>query len=111
MTEPTLREILARLHEMDRRVEQRFQYSDKAIDKAEAAMNERLAGMNEFRDTLRDQAGRMATRVELDALNATVEGMRREKSNTDGRLAVVAFVVSIMASLLVAWLSSVIRGS
>jgi Flp pilus assembly protein TadB len=38
---------------------------DLALVKAEKSMETRLAGMNEFRDTLKDQAGRFITRNEL----------------------------------------------
>jgi hypothetical protein len=38
---------------------------DTALIKAERSMEARLAGMNEFRDALKDQAGRFITRNEL----------------------------------------------
>ena len=48
-------------------VDRLFTEAQRAIDKAEATMLARLAGMNEFRDQLKDQAGKFITREELDA--------------------------------------------
>lgn len=41
---------------------------DKALAIAAEALDKRLAAMNEFRDQLKDQAARLATREELNAL-------------------------------------------
>jgi hypothetical protein len=66
-TEITLREhIEARLDALERHFDSRFDAAQTAIDKAEKSMNERLLSMNEFRDTLRDQASRFATLLQLD---------------------------------------------
>lgn len=46
-------------------VDTRIESLCKAIDKAEETLNARLAGMNEFRETLRDQAGKFVTRDEV----------------------------------------------
>lgn len=48
---------------------------ERATTKAEQQLNSRLEGMNEFRDTLRDQAARLATKESLDELRET---LRRE---------------------------------
>ena len=82
------------LEELEKRVMQRFDLNDRALDKAYAAMDKRLDGMNEFRDALKDQANRMATRSELEALEEKVEDLRRNKANLDGRLAVLAVAAS-----------------
>ena len=47
--------------------EARLAALEKATDVAAQAMNNRLAGMNEFRDTLKDQASRFVTRQEMEA--------------------------------------------
>jgi hypothetical protein len=47
-------------------IEARFTSIQRAVDKAEQAMNDRLEGMNEFRDTLRDQAAKFATVIQLE---------------------------------------------
>jgi len=64
------------MKEHDRRYEQRFQAqadllmqairsSDKALTKAEAATESRLAGMNEFRQTLDDYSRTLISRDEV----------------------------------------------
>ena len=90
-----------RFADFDRRIVERFTLSDAAVDKAEQKMNERLNAMNEFRDALKDQANRMATRVELETVSDQVDEMRRGKANFDGRLAVVSAGISLIMSIIV----------
>lgn len=59
-------------------LETRISALEKATDMARAAMEIRLTGMNEFRDTLRDQAARMPTRQELEAAVSIIERELRE---------------------------------
>jgi hypothetical protein len=119
-----------RFSDFERRITERFDASDDAVTKAERTMNERLNGMNEFRDALKDQSSRMATRVELDKTDAdvgslrdvlgrmatrdemgkveeAVHDLRRHKANMDGRLLVVTGIISIGVSLGVWALSKV----
>lgn len=118
-------QIDRRLKDLETRFADKFeQYSD-AVDKAETSIDRRLNSMNEFRDALRDQAGRMATRVELEKLDEAVniiqreratkeelgrmEGLvhelRRAKAHLDGRLVVVTGSISIAVSVAL-WLIS-----
>src|SRR6185436_18942214 len=53
-----------RLEEFEKRVMQRFELTALALKEAQQTMEKRLDGMNEFRDALKDQANRMATRAE-----------------------------------------------
>jgi hypothetical protein len=107
MSEVPLRDYIERrLDDLDRRYEQRFADGLAAITKAEQAINDRLAGMNEFRDALKDQASRMATRAELEAVGELVSELRRAKAHLDGRLVMLATVVSAAVSLLM-WAVSV----
>lgn len=107
-----------RLVEQEKLVFQRFTLVDLALTKAEQAMGARLNSMNEFRDALKDQTARMATRQELDRvvsdmqdnreklgrlptlsaferLVEDVQELRRTKANMDGRLAMIAGLVSL----------------
>ena len=90
-----------RLAEQDRRHEQQYLATQRAIDKAEQALGRRLDGMNEFREALKDQANRMATQEQLDRVRDRV--IEQEK-----RAAVIAafwsIIVSISVGLLVRWL-------
>jgi len=49
---------------------------DEATNLARIGMERRLEGMNEFRDALKDQTARMATRLELEAFGKDVRELR-----------------------------------
>ena len=49
-------------------IDYRFTAVQSALDKSEEAIGKRLDGMNEFRATLKDQAGTFVTRDELTLL-------------------------------------------
>ena len=66
---PTLAE---RVLALEKEVELRAQQQREALHTATIAMEKRLDGMNEFRDTLRDQAGTFVTRTELLAVSGVV---------------------------------------
>lgn len=66
MTDVSLREhIESNIKWLDRHVAVQIAAIEKATGVALATLNERLAGMNEFRDTLKDQAARLATKDEV----------------------------------------------
>lgn len=54
-------------------VDLRFGQVEKEVLKAERAMTLRLEGMNEFRDTLKDQASRFVTREETSLMLKPLE--------------------------------------
>lgn len=49
-------------------VDKQFELNAVALDKAERTMNARLEGMNEFRETLKDQASRFVTRDQVELM-------------------------------------------
>jgi hypothetical protein len=100
MTDIALRDYLeSKLEELDKRMDLHFKLNDTAILKAEQTMGARLDSMNEFRDALKDQTSRMATRIELGGLEDQVQEIRREKANLDGRFAVIATMISFAISV------------
>ncbi len=99
MTDISLKEYFERrIAEIERRLELQFTLNDRAIHKAEETMNARLNSMNEFRDALRDQSNRMATRVELERVEQDLNEVRRGKANLDGRLAVIAAAAGALSA-------------
>ena len=101
MTDISLKEYLdRRLDDLKASVNERFGLADSAVAKAERTMNERLNSMNEFRDALKDQANRMATRIEVEKVEAELNELRRAKANLDGRL----LVISVFGSVLINWI-------
>ncbi len=88
-----------RLADLIDRVTERFALNDSSVAKAERTMNERLNSMNEFRDALKDQANRMATRLELERVEADVNELRRAKANFDGRMVIVSGGISLAVTV------------
>lgn len=93
--------IDARLEDRAEAVRVSLEAQLKAVDKAEQQLRERLAGMNEFRDTLRDQASKFITRDESLMLHRATDermrGLEQFRANIEGRIltlgAVWAFIV------------------
>jgi len=85
-----------------------FAEKQRAIDKAENSMNTRLEGMNEFRNTLKDQAGKFVTREEigitLRRLNEDVRGLEKKSAQAEGKAsqssAIFAAVVALAGLVL-----------
>ena len=84
--------------------EARIAALEKATEVASGAMDRRLDGMNEFRDTLRDQASRFVTREELDIkIGVVVEAiseLKMYKAQMEGRASVSSVYVSYAIALL-----------
>ncbi len=103
MTDVALKEYLdRRIDDLKVAITDRFALNDNAIAKAERTMNERLNSMNEFRDALKDQAGRMATRAEVERVDLAVQELQRSRANLDGRLVVFSTGISACVSIVVA---------
>src|SRR5438552_3794710 len=63
----TLREFVeTRFDELEKRLDQRTQLLMSANERDKSVLNERLKGMNEFRNALRDQAQQFVDRKELE---------------------------------------------
>lgn len=59
--------------------------AEKAVAKAEAATEKRFESVNEFRQTLTDQAASFPSRVELQALADRVADLATRLDKTEGR--------------------------
>jgi hypothetical protein len=108
-----LEHIQARAVELEKRVIDRAAAQERAIDKAEKAMGERLTGMNEFRETLRDQASKLATREQVElsvgALEKRIRDMEQWSANIQGRLLVMGGVWGLVVVLISVMLNYTIR--
>jgi hypothetical protein len=103
MVDVALKEYLEeKIRALDQRMCERFALNDLSSSKSDATLQHRLNSMNEFREALKDQAARMATRVELEHLAVMVRDLENRRANLDGRLYVVAIILSIAASGLTA---------
>jgi hypothetical protein len=84
------------INALHRLYDSRFKAMEQAVDKAEQQLRARLEGMNEFREALKDQASRLATRESLDmnrdqliamveALSKRVAELEKDRANATGR--------------------------
>ena len=85
-------------------VDLRFEEAQRAIDKAEASMRERLAGMNEFRDQLKDQAGRFVTRDEMNIIITKqaedIKALQKISDRAEGKASQNAMLFAIAMALI-----------
>jgi len=96
---------------LDRHLETRIKNVQDVLDKAESQLDKRLIGMNEFRETLRDQSGLFFTRAEHDIYakkidedvrllreyRATMEGKASQSSvNVALIIAVVGIIIGVI---------------
>ena len=80
----------------------KFETVVRATDIAYESMEKRLDGMNEFRDTLRDQAAKFVTRTELESTKERIDSdlrvLREFKSSLEGKASqqsvTIAYVMS-----------------
>ncbi len=90
-------------------IEVRLAAMKEAVDKAEKTLNQRLEGMNEFRDTLKDQASRLATKDEVGLMLKRVEALELTNSETLGRTKGIAILWAIGVSLVISLLLRVFK--
>lgn len=89
-------------------IEVRLCAIEHATATAAAAMEKRLDGMNEFRDTLKDQAGRFTTRdevsLQLAPIRDSLNDLRTFKDQMEGKASAssvhIAWVLSIIGLIL-----------
>jgi hypothetical protein len=101
----SLREFLcAKITALDTKIELHLQLSRVALDKAESQMNERLERMNEFRDSLRDQAERFVTKSEWASqhkvLLEDIRTLRESRERLEGKASASSVYVAYGISLI-----------
>ena len=98
----TLREYLQKqLEWVDRYFERQLMNAQTAIDKAESQLNKRLEGMNEFRDTLKDQAQTLARKDDIEKIEKRISLLERNQSSGEGRMSVTTVLWATAASVIV----------
>lgn len=80
------------------RLDERIKSLEKATVVAKEQMDKRLDGMNEFRDTLKDQAGRFITRDEMNIKMDALEKTR--KDNTSLLISLAGLTIAIISLLI-----------
>ena len=84
-------------------VDVRFDALTRAVDKAESTLAVRLAGMNEFREQLKDQAARFITRDEASLMLGPVcEDMRTVRdfmTRQEGKASQLSVLIALALGL------------
>ena len=106
MSDVTLKEHLeTRLKDLDRIFDVQLASLSALVVKAEGQLNVRLEAMNEFRDALRDQASRLATRQEMELVVAALEkrlhNLELTRADLEGKVSSIAAVWSAAVSIVV----------
>jgi hypothetical protein len=91
----------SKIEAMDRFYEAQNFAMRENVKTANAELNARLAGMNEFRDTLKDQAGTLASKAEVQAVEKSVRVLELSKENLAGRATTAAVLWSAAVSIVV----------
>lgn len=106
MSDVPLKDYLEhKLAAIDRYYDAQLRSIAERTNEAKEQIEKRLEGMNEFRDTLRDQAGRLATKEQVDvqvtSLDERIKLLELRDAKVAGMAAIVSLVVSVVAWLLV----------
>jgi hypothetical protein len=88
-------------------LESRISALEKSITVAYAAMERRLEGMNEFRESLKDQTARFVTKDEFNRLQDEVKTLTAFKNTVQGRNSIAIFIA--LAGLIVAIIAIFIK--
>lgn len=101
----SLKEYLeARLNSLERDFQTKLNASETARTIASTEMDRRLEGMNEFRDTLRDQASRFVTGTEVNLMMKPIAEdirvLREYKAEVAGKASQTSAIVALLIALL-----------
>ncbi len=98
----------SKIDALDRYYESQNFSMREAVKKANDELNSRLAGMNEFRDALKDQSGTLATKAELNMVEKQVRALELSKENLAGRATSAAILWSAALSVIVSLITGAI---
>ena|SRR3990172_6160168 len=88
-----------RIRDLEVLIGARFDAAQSAVDKAERSMNSRLEGMNEFRDTLKDQASKFITEERLKPIESAVDKLRISEATLAGKASQTALLFTLFVSV------------
>ena len=77
--------IEAKLHSQAKLFETKLDAVEKATLLAKESIDQRLAGMNEFRDALKDQTANLVTRGEFDRQTGEINSLKLTRAVLEGK--------------------------
>ena len=103
--------LVVRIDALREYTDTRFRSQEEATERARASMEKRLDGMNEFRNTLKDQGATFITKTEhaawcdrvskLELSKATLEGKADQKSVTNAIIiALIGLALSVVSIII-----------
>jgi len=92
----------SRLDDLEKLVDVKFAAIDKSTSLAREALDARLEGMNQIREALRDQSGRMATKDYVDLVTRRQQVDIEELKESRWRLAGAASQKSVNIAMILA---------
>jgi len=85
-------------------IEAKLEAVDRQTQAAAQTMDKRLDGMNEFRETLRDQASKFVTRAELtiqiDRLTDRQDELRTFKNRLEGKASAISVYIAYAIAII-----------
>ena len=107
MTDISIKEYLqSQVSWLDKYFQSQIHSIHDAVNKANDSLSTRLDGMNEFRLSLKDQAGQFATKNEVkmqfESIDQRLKSLEISKANLDGKTSIISAIVAIVVSLLTA---------
>jgi len=104
-------EALIKLAELEKRLDVHLKYQYRALEKAESELHARLAGMNEFREQLKEQAARFVTMRDIRAiensLDKRIQANHNILTNWSGRMWMLGTGLALLSGLvasIVSWI-------
>lgn len=102
MSEVTLKEYFeSRLADQRAYFEERLRTMNENVGKASLGVDQRLASMNEWRASLNDLSGRMATKQELAKTEERIKAIELINATAVGRTTVFSIVWAVISSVVV----------
>lgn len=86
---------------IDRYFEEKVKAMNQAVDKAAAAVDHRLAGMNEWRASLNDLSSRMATKEDTNKIEERIKTLEIGAAQGQGKATVWSVVWAVVSSIAV----------
>lgn len=105
-TDRDIQMLEQRISATEKLLDEKLRSRDHAVAIATAAMDKRLDGMNEFRETLKDQAQGFVAKTSYDILVDRTNKLENRLANFDGKVWMLG-AIAVVVSTAISWAISV----